>query len=101
MGYIKQLGNLNASHTEQKLISFEKSKQEFAVYYWNEKCYKLFEGNILTHGYIFTQYRWFYYVCCCEFLENNKVYFKFCTINYTYKLRDQSIVEKGKEHVCF
>ena len=32
MGYIKQLGNY-ASHTEQKLISFEKSKQEFAVYY--------------------------------------------------------------------
>ena len=39
----KQLGNY-ASHTEQKLISFEKSKQEFAVYYWTEKCYKLFEG---------------------------------------------------------
>ena len=28
----KQLGNY-ASHTEQKLISFEKSEQEFAVYY--------------------------------------------------------------------
>ena len=32
VGYINQLGNY-ASHTEQKLISFEKSKQEFAVYY--------------------------------------------------------------------
>ena len=26
-----------------------------------------------------------YYVCCSEFLDNNKVYYKFYTINYTCK----------------
>ena len=47
MGYNKKLGN-HASHTKQMLISFKKSKLEFVVYYRNEKCYKLFEGNILA-----------------------------------------------------
>ena len=48
MGYNKKLGNY-ASHTKQMLISLKKkSKLEFVVYYRNEKCYKLFEGNILA-----------------------------------------------------
>ena len=47
MGYNKKLGNY-ASHTKQMLISFKKSKLQFVVYYRNEKCYKLFEDNILA-----------------------------------------------------
>ena len=47
MGYNKKLGNY-ASQTKQMLISFKKSKLQFVVYYRNEKCYKLFEGNILA-----------------------------------------------------
>ena len=33
---------------QNKCCFLLKSKQEFVVYYRNEKCYKLFEGNILT-----------------------------------------------------
>ena len=47
MGYNQKLGNY-ASHAKQMLKKKKKSKLEFVVYHRNEKCYKLFEGDILT-----------------------------------------------------